>query len=85
MRGLRAFHLVRKLTQFVFSAWLDVRRITQKFHQPVALRLTRAFFEELRSSVDNPDFFGHRSRDPLIQRDAVFFCKPLRSALDRMR
>ena len=69
----------------VFWFRRKLRRGAKKLHQSCASGLASTFLEKIGRGFYHANFFGHRYRDPLVQRHAIFFREPLRRFLDRKR
>jgi len=54
----------------------------QKLHESFAAGLACPLFEKVGRCFHHANFFGDRYRDPLVQRDAIFFRELLGSLLD---
>src|ERR1700722_14837205 len=56
--------------------------VRRNFMSPSPVALPARFLKESAAVSPPPTFFGARSRDPLVQRHAIFFREPLGSLLD---
>jgi hypothetical protein len=67
----------------VFVIRSEVRSAAKELGKPCAGGFSSPPLEELGGCFHHPDLFGYRRGDPLIEGDAIFCGKALRSLLDR--
>ena len=81
--------VLRQTTPCRFSARPSVGGISRGgaeiLYQSCAGGFAGALFEKVGRGFYDANFFGDGDRDPLVERDAVFFREALRSFLDRER
>jgi hypothetical protein len=71
-----------RLSQHIFRLGQALGRGAKKPHEAFAGSLSGSLLEKLGRRLNDAHFFGDRYRDPLVQRHAIFFRKPLGGSLD---